>query len=168
MDDYELERMEDRDEGPLTAYRYCTVQFSPYEKSYSYRTEDKTIFPGDKVVVPAGEDNQEKIVEVVAVGDYLRSAVPYPIEKTKKILRKAGPEDLKAETCQDASGLNEKEPECLTEAAEKKTDEETSVSMPVPSGQGSGTDPSTKKDRSKRMSEWSQALKNVFNRGRKG
>ena len=168
MDDFELKSMEDRDEGSLTVYRYCTVQFSPYEKSYSYRTDDKTISPGDKVVVPAGEDNEEKIVEVVSVGDYLDSAVPYPIEKTKKILRKAGPEDLRAEICQDALDLDEKDPECLTEVAEKKTDEEASTSTPVPSEQGSGTDSSMKKNRSKKMSEWSRALKNVFNRGRMG
>lgn len=71
-----------------TIYTYCGVllPFSP--KAYSYRTEDETIQIGDTVIVPVGEDDEEKTGTVVSIGKYARVGVPYPVEKTKFILRK--------------------------------------------------------------------------------
>ena len=69
-----------------TIYIYCGVRFS--NRTYHYRTNDETIQVGDSVIVTAGWENEEKIAKVVSVGKYLRIAVPFPVEKTKFILRK--------------------------------------------------------------------------------
>jgi hypothetical protein len=70
-------------------YRYCTVVFHPGERGYAYRTEDKTVLVGDYVLVPAGADNAPELANVASVGEYTAEAAPYPVEKTKTILRKA-------------------------------------------------------------------------------
>lgn len=67
-------------------YIYCGVRFS--NRIYHYRTNDETIQVGDSVIVPAGWEKEEKLAKVVSVGKYARIAVPFPVEKTKFILRK--------------------------------------------------------------------------------
>lgn len=69
-----------------TIYIYCGVRFS--NRIYHYRTNDETIQVGNSVIVPAGWENEEKVAKVVSVGQYARIAVPFPVEKTKFILRK--------------------------------------------------------------------------------
>ncbi len=69
---------------------YCGVMFDYQDRIYQYRTDDKTIRPGDKVVVPVGEDNEEKTARVISVDVYRSNSVPYPVHKTKKIIRKEG------------------------------------------------------------------------------
>ena len=76
------------------AYRYCQIRFAAGGQLYSYLADDLELQAGDYVVVPAGPDNCEKIVEVVSVQDYARDKVPYPLEKTKKVLRKASREEI--------------------------------------------------------------------------
>ena len=71
-----------------TVYIYCGVVFSKPGKVYCYRTEDETIQIGDKVIVAVGREMEEKEVEVVHVGRYLRACAPYPVDKSKCILRK--------------------------------------------------------------------------------
>ena len=56
---------------------------------YHYRTTDLRIDIGDTVVVPVGEDNHEQIVTVVTVEHCRWDNTPYPLEKTKPILRTA-------------------------------------------------------------------------------
>lgn len=73
-----------------TIYTYCGVLLPFSERVFSYRTEDTTIQIGDTVIVPVGRDNEEKEGKVVSIGQYARSGVPYPVEKTKFILRKQG------------------------------------------------------------------------------
>ncbi len=74
-------------EKDKTVYTYCGVRFS--NVTYHYRTNEPTIKVGDIVVVPVGRDEKEERARVVSVGNYARIAVPYPVEKTKFILRKA-------------------------------------------------------------------------------
>ena len=69
-------------------YIYCGVVFRKPGKVYCYRTEDETIQIGDKVIVAVGREMEEKEVEVVHVGRYLRACAPYPVDKSKCILRK--------------------------------------------------------------------------------
>ena len=69
-------------------YIYCGVVFQKPGKVYCYRTEDETIQIGDKVIVAVGREMEEKEVEVVHVGRYLRACAPYPVDKSKCILRK--------------------------------------------------------------------------------
>ena len=70
-------------------YTYCGVLLSYSSQPYCFLTEDETIQIGDTVIVPVGEKPNELKGTVVSVGKYTRIAVPYPLEKTKKIIRKA-------------------------------------------------------------------------------
>lgn len=71
-----------------TEYIYCGVMYKDNNFTYHYMTDDESIKIGDTVIVPVGVTNEEAIATVVSVGKYLRVAVPYPVEKTKKIIRK--------------------------------------------------------------------------------
>lgn len=75
-------------------YIFCSVIFSGGYKSYYYLADDDSIEVGDSVLVPAGKDNHEVIVEVVDVEYFSEENVPLPIEKTKKIIRKCTEEDF--------------------------------------------------------------------------
>jgi len=70
-------------------YIYCRVMFYGNYTKYYYRTEDASICLGDRVVVPFGKDNFELEGDVVDIGYYQADEVPFPLEKTKSILRKA-------------------------------------------------------------------------------
>ena len=69
-------------------YTYCGVLLPNSDRPYSFRTEDDSIKIGDTVIVPVGKNQKEKKGKVVSVGQYFRLSVPYPVEKTKLILRK--------------------------------------------------------------------------------
>lgn len=72
-----------------TIYHYCGVVFEGgLLQPYHYRTEDTSLKIGDKVVVPVGPQNEECIAQIVSVEQHTRVSVPYPVEKTKYILRK--------------------------------------------------------------------------------
>lgn len=72
-----------------TVYTYCGVLLPFSSRPYSFRTEDNTIQIGDTVIVPVGENDKEMKGRVVSIGQYLRLSAPYPVEKTKLIIRKA-------------------------------------------------------------------------------
>jgi len=73
---------------------YCSVEFlGGGSKTYYYRTEDASLEEGDEVVVPAGKDNHLAIAEIVKVEYFLPESVPFPLEKTKMILRRCTEED---------------------------------------------------------------------------
>lgn len=74
--------------GDKTIYTYCGVLFPFSNRAFSYRTEDDTIQIDDVVIVPVGRDNEEMEGKVVSVGKYARAGVPYPVEKTKFVLKK--------------------------------------------------------------------------------
>ena len=69
-------------------YIFCSVTFGWSDKSYYYLTDDDSIEVGDKVVVPAGPDNHEAVVEVVDIEYFTSLFTPLPLEQTKKVLRK--------------------------------------------------------------------------------
>ena len=71
-----------------TIYTYCGVLLPFSNRAFSYRTEDDTIQIGDVVIVPVGGDNEEMEGKVVSVGKYARAGVPYPVERTKFVLKK--------------------------------------------------------------------------------
>lgn len=73
-------------------YNYCGVMLPFSSRPYSFRTDDNSIKIGDEVVVPIGKEEKEFIGIVVSIGQYSKLGVPYPIEKTKYILRKADDE----------------------------------------------------------------------------
>lgn len=77
-----------------TDYIFCNVTFDEGQKSYYYLTEDDSIVIGDYVVVPAGKDNHEAIVEVVDIEYFCEAEVPLPVEQTTKIIRKCTSDDF--------------------------------------------------------------------------
>ncbi len=74
-------------------YTYCAVMFPYSQHPYHYRTDDETIQIGDKVIVPVGQDNEERVGTVVSIEKHMRVSVPFPIEKTKTIIRKCDDEE---------------------------------------------------------------------------
>lgn len=71
-------------------YTFCGVAFPHAPHPYHYRTDDPTIKVGDEVLVPAGD--RETTGKVVSVGQYMRVAAPYPVDKTKFIISKVNKE----------------------------------------------------------------------------
>ena len=55
---------------------------------YNYLTDDESIQVGDEVEIPVGVDNHVVKAKIADVNYYYKEEAPYPIEKTKKILRK--------------------------------------------------------------------------------
>lgn len=77
----------------VSEYIYCSVEFYSGGNYYYYLTDDATIEEGDMVYVLAGNDERLEVVEVVNVEYFLEEEVPYPLHKTKKIIRKLTSED---------------------------------------------------------------------------
>ena len=75
-------------------YIYCSVTFGESYNTYDYLTDDDSIEVGDLVIVPVGKDNHQVVVEVVKIRYYQENKVPYPIDKTKKIIRKYTEEEF--------------------------------------------------------------------------
>lgn len=69
-----------------TIYTICGVVFDHAVNPYNYKTDDLTIALGDKVLVPVGDT--EAIGTVVSVGQFMRIAAPFPIDKMKSVIRK--------------------------------------------------------------------------------
>lgn len=69
-------------------YTFVGVIFTFANYHYYYLTNDDTISIGDYVVAPVGTDNKECVGKVVSVEKHLHISVPFPIEKTKWIIRK--------------------------------------------------------------------------------
>jgi ADP-ribosylglycohydrolase len=70
--------------------KYCGVEFSNGGSIYHYRTTDLRINVGDIVIVPVGEDNREQTATIKTVVYCRWDDTPYPLEKTKQIIRMAG------------------------------------------------------------------------------
>lgn len=75
-------------------YIFCSVVFEDPYKSYYYLTDDDSIDIGDFVIVPAGKDNHEAIVEVIHIEYFSEADAPFPVDNTKKILRKCTDEEV--------------------------------------------------------------------------
>ncbi|MDR1569620.1 MAG: ADP-ribosylglycohydrolase family protein [Oscillospiraceae bacterium] len=67
---------------------YLSVSFDS-RKTYYYITVDDTIEVCDEVIVPVGANNNELIGKVEDVEYFLPENVPFPLDKTKAIIRKA-------------------------------------------------------------------------------
>lgn len=71
-----------------TDYIFCKVIFDKGQKTYYYLTDDDSIEVGDFVLVYAGKDNHEAVVEVVNKEYFNKDNVPLPVENTKWIICK--------------------------------------------------------------------------------
>lgn len=70
---------------------YLSVCFKENSKTYYYQTDDRSIKVGDKVLVPVGEYDIEKIVDVVKVEHYDDDNLPMPLKDVKFIFGKITP-----------------------------------------------------------------------------
>lgn len=70
-----------------TIYRLCGVSFPDATRPYHYKTGDLTVKIGDTVLVPVGDREAEGTV--ISVGEFMRQAAPFPIEKMKSVIKKA-------------------------------------------------------------------------------
>lgn len=67
---------------------FAFVRFGDYGgKTFTYLSDDPDIREGDRVVVPAGPDNEEKTAVVDEVKTLPPEQAPYPVERCKKIIR---------------------------------------------------------------------------------
>ncbi|WP_373125163.1 hypothetical protein [Blautia producta] len=73
---------------------FCSVTFEEGYKRYYYIADDDSIEVGDFVIVPAGKDNHEAVVEVVKKEYFSENEVPLPLDRTKHIIRKCTESDL--------------------------------------------------------------------------
>ena len=69
--------------------KYCGVEFCDGGKIYYYRTDDLRIEEGDEVIVPVGKSNDERVATVKTVEFYRLDDTPYPLARTKEIIRPA-------------------------------------------------------------------------------
>ena len=60
-------------------YIFCSVTFDEGYKSYYYLIDDDSIEIGDFVLLPAGKNNHEAVVEVVNIEYFSEENVPLPI-----------------------------------------------------------------------------------------
>ncbi len=72
--------------------KYCGVEFNDSGRIYHYRTTDLRIEVGDEVIVPVGENNYERRATVRTIEFCRWDSTPYPLEKTKEIIRLASDE----------------------------------------------------------------------------
>lgn len=70
------------------------MTFEEGYKRYYYIADDDSIQVGDFVIVPAGKDNHEAVVEVVKKEYFPENEVPLPLDRTKHIIRKCTESDL--------------------------------------------------------------------------
>ena len=71
-----------------TVYNFCSVIFNASNQPYTYLIGDLDIKIGDKVVVPVGNDNTERVATVVSTSQHMRLTAPFPVDKAKKVIRK--------------------------------------------------------------------------------
>lgn len=67
-------------------YTICGVSFPHAAHPYHYRTEITALKIGDTVLVPVGDKEAEGTI--ISIGQYMRQAAPFPIDKMKTIIRK--------------------------------------------------------------------------------
>lgn len=68
-------------------FYYVGVRFDNSQATYSYICDDPSVKAGDRVIVPVS-DNQEIQATVITARLYSLNEVPYPFEKTKRVIRK--------------------------------------------------------------------------------
>lgn len=68
-------------------YILCSVAFDKNPKTYYYLTDDESIRPNSKVLVPVGDAGELKKVTVKKVEYFTAENLPMPLENIKKIIK---------------------------------------------------------------------------------
>lgn len=95
LDPTEVFEEDEEDEPEYQEYLYCLVTPEDMNRSFHYISEITDIAPGETVVIPYGAENKELFGTVVSVEVCDEWSAPFPVEKTKKILRRATDEELR-------------------------------------------------------------------------
>ena len=72
----------------LSDFTFCNVEFEEGGQTYCYLADSDEYCVGDLVVVPAGRDNHEAVARIESIEYHPAEEAPFPIEKTKRIIRK--------------------------------------------------------------------------------
>ncbi len=75
-------------------YMYYGVTFDGSKKIYHYLSGEATLQKGDMVLVPAGKFDQISMAQVESVEIYRDDEVPYPVSRTKQVIKKCTPEEV--------------------------------------------------------------------------
>ncbi|MGL5549891.1 MAG: hypothetical protein ACRDD4_09360 [Culicoidibacterales bacterium] len=67
---------------------FLKVEFDDWGKGYHYLTTDPSIQVDDEVIVPVGPSNIHRLARVIKKNYYTAEQAPFPIAKTKAIIRK--------------------------------------------------------------------------------
>ena len=73
---------------------FCSVVFNEGSKPYHYLTNDDTLRVDDSVLVPVKSENRIVMASIVDIEYFPEDEAPYPMEKLRRILRKASDQDL--------------------------------------------------------------------------
>ena len=82
-------RVEPRLNTSAEKIMFCSINLFGSKQNRIYISNDMTIKANDRVIVPLGFNNTEKTGVVISTELYSHDEAPYPIEKTKAIIRKA-------------------------------------------------------------------------------
>lgn len=119
-----------KENGTQEIYHYCLVRFSGSGTALAYRTEDRTLQPGDRVRAPYGRDNAPRTGKVAAVGDYTAADAPYPPEKTKFLFGRASAQECAAADEEEAQRRARRERRAAERAKAAAADEPPAAAVP--------------------------------------
>lgn len=88
---------------------YCSVSFEDGGKTYYYTTTDESIGVGDEVIVPVGADNNELTGVIEDIEYFLPTNVPFPLDRTKMIIRKTDSFDIDEDDNESELQLDEQQ-----------------------------------------------------------
>lgn len=110
-----------RKEKPVKEYCYCSVQPKGMSSVYSYLADEgMDIRIGTPVEVPFGHDNVLTKGLVVDFGYYTEDNAPWPVEKTKKIIRVLSPEEYESDWDENQNGEAAGDESALSEDDKKE------------------------------------------------
>ncbi len=81
----------------MRTYWYCAVSVKGLEAEYSYISDCGEITAGTYVEVPFGPDDDLRIGIVRSCGEYPEEEVPWPVERTKHVMRVASRSEYEEE-----------------------------------------------------------------------
>ena len=75
-------------------YIFCDVEFEAGGKTYCYLADDDSYEMNDTVLGPAGPDNHEALVRIVAKNYYSAEDAPFPVDKAKHIIKRIDEDEI--------------------------------------------------------------------------
>ena len=142
-----------KENGAQQIYHYCLVRFSGSGAALAYRTEDRTLQPGDRVRAPYGRDNAPRTGKVAAVGDYTAADAPYPPEKTKLLFGRASAQECAAADEEEAQRKARRERRAAERAKAAAADEPPAAAAPDEPDEPERTDENGRTDGKEQAAE---------------